>query len=233
MPVLRSISRRLAPPLAALVLALLFTGLGVWQLDRAEQKRALAAAFQNEGEPVDVAGSAAPRRYQHMRAIGRYLDDRQFLIDNIVIDGRLGYYVITPMELPGGGPLLLVNRGWTAKTGAAQPDIEIGTDPRTVTGRAGGLPRVGLRPGAAFAKESGWPKVAIFPKSDELAQALGRRVLPFVLLADPEPQSGLVRRWEPREIGAGRHIAYAVQWFALALAVLVTAVVVYRRKRSG
>jgi cytochrome oxidase assembly protein ShyY1 len=29
-----------------------------------------------------------------------------------------------------------------------------------------------------------------------------------------------------------RHLGYAVQWFALALAVFVTAVVLYRRKKA-
>lgn len=224
----------LVPPLAAATLVVLFTALGFWQLDRADQKRALEADFKAESEPTAVTPAAEPERFQHLQATGRYLAGRQFLIDNIVVDGRLGYYVITPMALEGGGPLLLVNRGWTPKTSVDElPDVRIGNQARSVTGRAGRLPRVGVRPGEAFGRDSGWPKLATFPTVDELAQALDKDVLAFVLLADPDPASALVRRWEPREFGPERHIGYAFQWFALAIGVAAVTIVVYRRKRSA
>lgn len=221
----------LVPPLAAVVLVVFFTALGFWQLDRAEEKRALLAAFAADGEPVPVAQGLVPPDFERLRATGHFLADRQFLIDNIVVDGRLGFYVITPMVLESGG-LLLVNRGWTPETGEA-PAIAIDDATRSVTGRAGHLPRVGLRPGEAMAEGSGWPKVATFPTADELARELGRDVLPFVLLADADPGSGLLCRWEPREIGPSRHLGYAFQWFALAVAVAAVTVVVYRHRRAA
>ena len=222
---------RLLPPFTALVLVALFTGLGFWQLDRAEQKRALQSSFESGGAAVEVTANAEPRLYQNIRATGRYLDERQFLIANIVQDGRLGFYVVTPLELAGGGPLLLVNRGWVARPeNGGLPDVAVEDGPRTVEGRAGRLPRVGIRPGEALEAGSSWPRVATFPTVDELAEALRRPVLPFVLLADPDPGSGLVQSWEPRQMGPSRHIGYAVQWFALAAAVVAVAVVVSRRR---
>ena len=224
-------TRLLLPPIAALVLVALFTGLGFWQLDRAEQKRALQSAFEAGGTAVEVTANAEPRLYQNIRATGRYLDERQFLVANIVQDGRLGFYVVTPLELSGGGPLLLVNRGWAPRPAdGSLPDVAVAEGPRTVAGRAGRLPRVGIRPGEALEAGSSWPRVATFPTVDELAQALQQPVLPFVLLADPDPGSGLVQRWEPRQMGPSRHIGYAVQWFALAAAVVAVAIVVWRRK---
>jgi surfeit locus 1 family protein len=102
----------------------------------------------------------------------------------------------------------------------------------TIRGRAGQLPRVGIRAGEAFADSGGeWPRIANWPTIDELSASLGRDVLPLVLLADPEPGSTLIRRWQPQQAGPMRHIGYAFQWFALALAVVVVAVVVYRRQR--
>lgn len=219
------------PPVAALLLVALFTSLGFWQLDRAGQKRALETAFQAEGPARAVQPGMAPAPFERLSARGRYLADRQFLIDNIVQDGRLGYYVITPMELDAGQPLLLVNRGWVPKED--RPSIEAATGPQAVTGRAGRLPRVGLRPGEAFAGNGGWPRHANFPTTEELAGALGRDVLPFVLLADPEPASGMLRHWEPAVMGPARHLGYAVQWFALTITVVIVTIVLYRRKRAG
>ncbi len=47
--------------------------------------------------------------------------------------------------------------------------------------------------------------------------ALGETLQPFVLLLAPGEDHGLLRRWEPSEIGPGRHYAYAFQWFAMAV----------------
>jgi surfeit locus 1 family protein len=224
----------LVPPVAALVLVLLFTCLGFWQLDRAEQKQALQESFENAAERASVTDDLKPALYQPIAATGHYLGERQFLIDNMVQDGRLGYYVITPLELAPAKPLLLVNRGWLAglATDRKLPSIAVGALPQTVTGRAGRLPRAVIRPGAAL-RAGDWPKVATFPTTAELGRALGRPVLPYVLLADPEPGVGLVRRWQPQQMGPARHIGYAFQWFALALTVVVVAVVLYRRQRAG
>lgn len=225
----------LVPPLAGLALVVLFGSLGFWQLDRADQKRALQASFDAEGEYLPVTGSAAPSRYQPVAATGRFLGERQFLIDNMIVDGRLGYFVITPFEFAADGPLLLVNRGWIAMNPADEglPSIPVGNAPQTVKGRAGRLPRAAIRPGPALGNTGGWPKVATFPTAEELGSALGREVLPFVLLEDADPATTLVRRWQPQQIGPMRHIGYAFQWFALALAVIVVTVVLYRKKRAG
>jgi surfeit locus 1 family protein len=229
-------SRDFLPPLAALVLVVLFSALGFWQLDRAEQKRAVQAAFTESGDRLSITSDASYPLYQPLTATGHYLDERQFLIDNMILGGRVGYFVVTPFEYESGGPLLLVNRGWVGKDSAEDVQAALRTESDVpgetiVRGRAGQLPRVGIRAGEVFTADSGWPRTANWPTLDELAAALQRDVLPFVLLEDPEPGSSLVRRWEPRQAGPMRHIGYALQWFALAAAVVVTAVVLYRKKR--
>ena len=220
------------PALAGLLLLALFVTLGFWQLDRAADKREVQSAFEAGGEYRRLEADASYDRYQPLTATGRYLDRRQVLLENIVLNGRLGYYVITPFEFAPDEPLLLVNRGWIPKEaeGDALP-IAVSGREQEIRGRVGWLPRVGIRPGPAFAGDSGWPRRAVWPETQEVAAALGREVLPFVLLADPDPSSGLVRRWQPQEVGPMRHIGYAVQWFALALAVVVIAIVLHRRKR--
>ena len=237
--------RDLLPPLAGIALVVLFANLGLWQLERAEEKRAVEAAFSDGGEGAvvnDLArenggriGDGEVALYQPLSAYGRYLADRQFLIDNMILDGRVGYFVVTPFETSRDEPLLLVNRGWLPKTSPEAIRSAIRLDAgagKAITGKAGKLPRVGIRAGDAFTDAPDWPRIANWPTLDELAAALGRDVLPFVLLADPDPGSHLVRSWEPRQAGPMRHIGYAVQWFALAAAVIVTAFVVYRKKRE-
>jgi surfeit locus 1 family protein len=233
-PRIRRATHAALPALAGTALLALFVTLGFWQLDRAQEKREVRAAFEAQGEYRTLATGETYERFTPLKAVGRFLERRQILLENIVLDGRIGYYVITPFELSVDEPLLLVNRGWLPKQAdeSAAPPIAVDDQEVEIRGRVGHLPRVGIRPGPAFADATGWPRRAVWPETQEIAAVLGREVLPFVLLADPDPSSGLVRRWQPQEIGPMRHLGYAVQWFALALAVIVTAVILFRRQRS-
>jgi surfeit locus 1 family protein len=118
--------------------------------------------------------------------------------------------------------LLIVNRGWIASTGdrSVLPAIPVDGEVQGIRGRSGHLPRVGIRPGGAFDGATGWPKLATFPELPDLSNALGRDVLPFVMLLDPDKGSSLLRDWRPHEQGSMTHYGYAFQWFAMAAAVL-------------
>ena len=69
-----------------------------------------------------------------------------------------------------------------------------------------------------------FPIVANYPTAADLHPLLGTRVwtptTELVLLDAREPQ-GFLRQWQAPGFGPERHIAYAVQWFGLALALTV------------
>lgn len=215
------------PPLAGVLLVIAFTALGMWQLDRAAEKEALAAKFADDAPyrsfgGADVDASDQPIPFERLELRGRLLGDRQILIDNIVRNGRIGYFVITPLELADRDALLLINRGWVDKSGDALADIGVDDADgwRRVRGRVGHLPRVGIRSGDAFAGSRDWPRIAVYPTLDEAAAQLGRELLPFVLLLDPDEAGGFMRAWEPAQSGPMTNYGYAFQWFAMALAVV-------------
>src|SRR5690606_14748250 len=106
-------------PLLAVVLlsaiAVLCASLGVWQLGRAGESRAAVQRFEaaldlpaftleTADEPDDGL------RYRKVTTTGRYVPERQVLIDHIVHDGVVGYLVLTPFAPDDGGPWLIVNR---------------------------------------------------------------------------------------------------------------------------
>ena len=233
--------RRIVPPVVAILLIVSFVSLGFWQLDRAAYKRQLAASFASASPESNVAysrvlGDMSVSTYQPLKTLGRYQTDRQILIENIVKDGRLGMYVITPFEYSVDEPLLLVNRGWVPKPRqiGSTPDIEVTADQLEITGKAGRLPRVGIRPGEAFEGSDAWPRHAVYPTVDEVAAELDREVLSFVLLLDPDPAAGMLRQWQPVQSGPATHYGYAFQWFAMAIAVIgISAWHLRKRLRRG
>jgi surfeit locus 1 family protein len=211
---------RWIPPLAGLAFIFAFVSLGLWQLDRAAEKTALLELFQSGGGYTEVDDYDALEEFDRIEVSGRYRPDRQILIDNIPLEGRLGYYVITPFEPSTNEPLLLVNRGWVLKDANPAPNFDIDTGFVSVQGLVGHLPRVAIRPGEAFAVHEDWPRVALYPTSDEVARELGEAVLPVVLLLSPDAADGFVRHWQPNVSGPMTHYSYAFQWFAMAVATI-------------
>lgn len=214
--------RRYFPPVAGLLLIVLFTNLGFWQLDRAAEKRALLAAFDSGEAYRRPPNFENLHAFERIEVSGRYLDEKQVLIDNIVREGAIGYYVITPVRLSANAPLLLVNRGWMPKGQDNDPAerLEIDSDLVTLRGLVGSLPQVGIRPGEAFAGSGAWPRIAVYPNYEEVAEQLEARVQPLVLLLAAEEPNGYLRDWQPNVSGPMTHYSYAFQWFAMALAVL-------------
>ncbi len=215
--------------LLAVAGAALFYWLGLWQWHRAEQKRELQQAFSRGSDAVQWLGqsdSAALPRYARVRVSGRYDPQHQFLLDNIIRDGRAGYQVLTPLRRPDQ-PTLLVNRGWLPLTDGGRsvlPDVSLQAGDVTIEGLLDKLPVSGLREGrAAPSTDATWPKLTSFPTADELGTALGLPVEPRQLLLAASAPDGYRRDWQPASAGFGpeRHIAYAVQWWSLGALVVV------------
>ena len=214
--------RHIFPPLAAAGLIALFVSLGWWQLDRAAEKNSLRSLFASDAPTSRLTADMPVTRYQNIESFGNYDGEHQVLIDNVFVEGRSGYYVVTAFRYAAGQPSLIVNRGWVARPAAGATDLDfgVGNADRTIRGRVGALPRVGIRSAEAFEGAGDWPKKAIYPTLDELSAELGQELLPFILLLSPEDDDGYVRLWQPRDSGPGMHYGYAFQWFAMAAAVL-------------
>jgi surfeit locus 1 family protein len=222
-----SFSPRPFTTLLTLALLVMLISVGRWQLQRADEKRALYQSFAagSDASRVIDAGTPPLPRYQHVEASGHYDDSRQVLIDNMFDAEKVGYYVITPFALAGGG-WLLVNRGWVplGKTRSDRPAIPVAGDSRRLRGRADHLPAAGIQMGQRLQLRPPYPVVASFPNHDELAQLLQETqwtAATDVVLLDPAEPDGYARHWAPPGFPPIRHIGYAVQWFALAAALLV------------
>lgn len=211
----------------------LFVWAGSWQAGKAGVKREEIAAFAEQPSFTPFTSGNAVRPSEGLRVRGRWLGDRQVILDSIIVESRVGHYILTPFDTGPGDKLLIVNRGFVpaSEAGIGAADIALGDEPRDILGRVGRLPRTGYRMGEAIPEVSGWPVHAVYPVYEDLEIALGREVEPFVLLLDPEAADGFARNWQPEGMSPGRHTAYAVQWFAMAI-VLTGLLAWHARKRS-
>lgn len=227
----RSFAPRPFTTLLTIALIVMLVALGRWQLHRAAEKQVLYDSFAAGSDATRTVQRSTPtvHRYQHVEMTGHYDGARQVLIDNMVDAERAGYYVITPFELQAGG-WVLVNRGWVplGPTRAQRPVIPVGDGVRVIRGRADNLPRPGIRMGVPAPLAPPYPVVASFPTQAQITQLLKQsHWIPAteVILLDAGQPDGYVRNWAPPGFPPIRHIGYAVQWFALALALAVIYVV--------
>lgn len=207
--------------------------LGVWQLHRGQQKQALEQQYAAAAQQPPVAlqaGAAPPAGLAAVAASARgtYQAERQLLLDDQVQDGVPGYDVWTPLRLADGG-LLIVNRGWLPQgpNRRALPPLPAPGGTVSVHGLWRSLPEPGLRLGGSGCQlghpPADWPRIVLYPTAADLACFYGEPVLAGELLLDPAAPDGFARHWRVNDVGfpPSRHYAYAAQWFAFALTLLV------------
>jgi len=188
------------------------------------QERALQAPAADISATQDARGLLGRR----VAARGVFDDGRTVLLDNRILNGRVGYEVITPLRL-GAGPLhALVDRGWIA----AGPTRDALPQVRTPAGevRIEGLAREHL-PRAL--QPAGAPQTGKLRQNLELqafAAETGLALAPFFVEQRSALDDGLVRDWPRPDSGVEKHEAYALQWYSLAaLAVVLAAVLSFRK----
>jgi surfeit locus 1 family protein len=176
-------------------------------------------------------GSYADLQHRAASASGRYDTAHQFLLDNKIYGGRVGYHLLTPLRLGDSGAAVLVNRGWIP-LGAGRdllPDPRVGELSRQVSGRIK-IPADDTFMLGEEELRSGWPYRVQRIDVANMAKELDYMLLPVVLLLDPQQPDGFVRDWNSLPFGPERNVGYAVQWFGLALALMIIYLVVNTRR---
>jgi surfeit locus 1 family protein len=221
------------PTLVAAVLVPGLVSLGYWQLSRAEDKRALIGQFAEGGvttQDLTATNVLDLPQLQSVIVRGRYDNAHQVLLDNMPSElnnkrSRPGYHVLTPL-LSDNGEIVMINRGWVplGATREQLPLIDVLEQPRTLRGRLADLPRAGIQM-STIIDSTAWPKVLNFPTITELTKLYSKPLLPKIVLLDPDQPDGMLREWSKRysfgDFGPERHLAYAVQWFGLAVTLMI------------
>ncbi len=229
------------PTLTFLCLLALLLSLGMWQLGRAQEKRDFLSQ-QQQAQTIEtihlstaIEDNADTLRYKKLEVAGRYDTRQQFLIDNQVSEGKVGYFVLTPFMLQGENKGVLVNRGWIAANSdrTQLPDVSMIAESTVIIGRANHFPSVGIKLAGAEIPSDTNPSVVQVVDSDILAKKLGYPLFTFQLELNKESPHGFKREWQTTTLMLPeQHTAYAIQWFALAFTLTVL-FIVYSVKKSS
>lgn len=227
--------------LLALVVIVLFTSLGFWQLRRAVEKQAMldnAAHVLADRRPGPLASATDPDRaggYDWAAGTGEFADSPQLLLDNQQRGGRVGVRVYRVFLPDQAGPLL-VDLGWLALPGdRSLPTVERPPGALRLQGLLAPPPSTGIALGSGLARDGdGWLLTRVDVPA--IGEAIGVPLAPRVLRLDPTTPLGYERDLDllPNTLPPDQHRGYALQWFGLALAVLATALILtFKRPRRS
>lgn len=228
--------------LAALTMAL-FANLGLWQSRRAVEKQAMldaAAQVLTSRTPHPLALAADPERvraYDWAIGGGEFEEKGALLLDNQQRNGRAGVRVYRIFRPEQGAPLL-VDLGWLPLAGDRRlPEVPKPQGRIELRGLLVPPPSTGLVMGPAMGRNGeAWLMTRVDTAAIVRETGLSKPLAPRVLRLDPKLPIGYERDLDllPNTLPPDKHRGYALQWFALALAVLVTALVLtFRKPRRG
>lgn len=209
---------------AAVALSVLTARLGFWQLDRAAQKTALqqALAEQRQRPVLDLAELAATREqvteqvHRAVRLQGRWLPEHTVYLENRQMNGRVGFFAVTPLALTDG-TAVLVQRGWLPRDLLDRLRIVAPPPPEGLQWVQG---RIALSPSSLYEFE-GAAVGTIRQNLDVVAykRETGLPLRPLAVVQEDAPGNaadGLLRQWAQPSLGVDKHHGYAFQWFALS-----------------
>ncbi len=212
--------------LLVLALIALMISLGLWQLDRLDEKREINDLIEARAEEpvvdvdelVDEAGGPDDLEYRAVSATGRYVSGADVRVSNRSMDGAPGDWIMSTLELDGGGSIV-VNRGFLPRALVAEtatyatPTGDVEVEGWLLEGAAGGA--VGTPPAslADAPPEVSRPDVELIA---DVAGVDGLVTDAVYIQSQGADQAGDIEGPIPvplPELSEGTHLSYAVQWF--------------------
>ncbi|MCZ8291943.1 MAG: SURF1 family protein [Hylemonella sp.] len=225
---------------AALLGVAVTLSLGRWQLDRAAEKQAWQASIDARAQlPVldarGLAGMSDSDELLHRRveAVGQWVPEHTVFLDNRQMNGRPGFFVLTPLRLDNGA-VVLVQRGWAPRNFEDRtrvPQITTPAGPVRVQGR------IALAPSKLY--DMGEAGTGAIRQNLDLAQfraETGLALLTVSIQQTGASGDGLARDWPQINSGVDKHHGYAFQWFGLCALITLLYVwfqIVQRYKRRA
>lgn len=220
--------------------------LGIWQLDRLEQRRLFNRHYlEARAEPPLDLNSLLPenlgaQEYRDAVARGQYDLEHQVALRNQYNGSDYGYHLLTPLLL-SENRAVLVDRGWIPAEGNDSPSewrrydepgqvsvhgmLRLGQAKPRFGGAADPSPQPGVGP-LAF-----WNNLNLA----QIGSQLPYRLLGVYLQPVPEPGDSMPPiPYQPEiEITEGPHMGYAGQWFIFAALLLFGYPFFYLRRQAG
>ena len=237
MAVIRIATYEFRPRLGMTLLAVagiaLTLALGQWQMGRAQYKEGLQARYdeQMRQPAININGQLVERDDVLLRRVevrGEFLPKYTVFVDNRIYQHQPGFHVATPLRIAGSQRYVLVNRGWVAgPRDRSLPVVSMPAGEQVIQGVAIAYSERFLELSTKVAEGNVWQNLVF----ERYHQATGLELQPFVIQQESAAADDLVRVWNRPDLGRNTHLAYAFQWYAMSLAMLIYYLVTHVKRR--
>ena len=149
------------------------------------------------------------------------MNELTFFLQDRMYRGQAGFEVLTPLRIKGDDKLLLIDRGWTEKVGGEIPQLTPVKGKQSLTGYIKYVDEYQFILGNNILAPEKKPLIMQKMDIKELSRATDRMFYPYVVRLDPSAANGFVREWVISVTPPERHRMYAIQWFALAIVLII------------
>ncbi|WP_026434739.1 SURF1 family protein [Acidovorax sp. JHL-9] len=214
---------------AAVAAILVTASLGRWQLSRAAQKqdlqslldqRAALAPIDNQQLRGHAGGADGAQDLVHRAVLlqGRWVPEHTVYLDNRQMQGRPGFFVLTPLRLEGSDAVVLVQRGWVPRNFQDRQQLPL---VQTAPGAVQLAGRIAPPPSRLYefqGADSSQGSSRIRQNLDFTAfrTETGLALMNLSVLQTGPASEGLQRDWPVIGAGVDKHYGYAFQWFGLS-----------------
>lgn len=202
----------------------------MWQIDRAEEKANIISELEQKSAaaPIPLSTALETESPDMMAVIsqGSPISEVTLVTDNQTQNGRLGYEIYSLWQPSEMTKPIIVSRGWLPRKDFYQKVPEVPSfDAEQIKGTlyySKGANTV-VADNAVWQEFNGIWLIGQFDFQTlaEKIKQMGYDSAPFIIRLEPDADSEFVRQWEVVASPPEKHIAYAIQWFAMALALLV------------
>ena len=149
---------------------------------------------------------------------GEWVPSLQIFVDNKVESGAAGYHVVTPMRIDGSDRVILVNRGWIARSASYPEPPSISVEPglQSISGMLVAPSQKFLELGTETIAGNVWQNLTI----ERFVARTKRAAVPYLLLAK-DAMPPLIAYSEQPSAGVEKHVEYMMTWYSLAATVVV------------
>lgn len=206
------------------IVLLLALWLGNWQLNRAHEKLELGVRLEELAKqpPVSVPATLVnpdEYRFRPVEVQGRFAEPFTIYLDNRIYRGVAGYQIIAPLQIGDSRTYILVNRGWVAR-GTERMDLPNIPAPQGQV-KISGIAVIPSKQIFELSTQTVEGKIWQNLVLERYRKAVPFEIQPIVIEQQNDTADGLVRDWERPDVGVNMHRGYALQWFALAVAVVI------------
>lgn len=194
--------------------------LGRWQLQRAAEKEQFFAAIQEKmSYPVlkntQLVASSNNQDIVHqpVQLRGEWIAARTVLLDNRQMDGRVGFFVMTPLQLVDSDWLVWVQRGWVPRDFMDRTKIPVFETPLGVVTISGIMSPPPSKLYDFASAEQGQIRQNLDFSTEKWDTH--QSTFPLMVRQTGESSEGLQRNWPAVNAGVAKHYGYAFQWFGL------------------